>query len=247
MFAQIRSELLKLATVQTSLLFGLVTAAFVGLMVAVQAATAGTEFSEPLTSDVTQTALFQSATLAPMIAIVFGCLAITSELRHHTIVSTLLFDPSRVRVVVAKAGATLVAGAALATVALLVSTVVSILILTATGTTLTVDVGNLAASGAGTILGAAIGALFGLGIGGIVRNQALAVGAVLVLMLAVEPLVASLVPDVARWLPSSLITVLTEAQSDGDIALWLAAVALAVYALVTTVGATLTLRHADIT
>jgi hypothetical protein len=43
------------------------------------------------------------------------------------------------------------------------------------------------------------------------------------------------------------VAVLAEAQAGGDIALWLAASALVGYALVTTVGATLTLRHADIT
>jgi ABC-2 type transport system permease protein len=247
MFAQIRSELLKFTTVRTSLIFALATAAFVALMVAIQGFSADTEFMGPLTDADTQRALFLSGSVAPLIAIVFGCLGITSEIRHHTIVSTLLFDANRVRVVLAKAVATLVAGATLAAVAMAVSLIGSVLVLVGTGTAIVVGSGEIATTVGGTLLSAALAAVFGLGIGGIVRNQALAVGAVLGLMLAVEPLVGSLLPDVAPWLPSSAVTVLAEAQSGAHIAVGSAAAALVAYVLVTMVGATLTLRRADIT
>ncbi len=247
MLAQIRSELLKLVTVRTSLFFALAAAGFVALVLTIQAATAGGEFMGPLSDAATQRALFLTAGAAPLIAIVFGCLGVTSELRHHTIVSTLLVDASRIRVITAKTIATLLAGAGLGAIAVAVSIVGTGLILLVTGTSLSVEIVDVVAAGAGTIGGAALGAVFGLGIGGVVRNQALAVGAVLILMLAIEPLVTSLLPDVGPWLPSALVTVLAEAQTGGPIGLAAAAITLAGYALVTTVGAALTLQHADVT
>ena len=120
-------------------------------------------------------------------------------------------------------------------------------ILLATSTTVAVSVGSIAATSAGTVGAAALGALFGLGIGGLVRNQALAVGTVLVLMLAVEPMVASLLPDLAAWLPSSLVTTTAEARTGVEVGVWLAAPALALYAVAVTTGAALRLRMADVT
>lgn len=247
MFAQIRAELLKLTTVRTSLLFALVTAGFVILVVAIQAVTAGSGFMGPLSDEATQRSLFLTAGAAPLIAIVFGCLAISSEMRHHTIVTTLLFEPARTRVVAAKAIATLAAGAALGAIAVAAAVGSTSLILLTTGTSNLVGATTLLAPAGGTLASAALGALFGMGIGGIVRHQAVAVGAVLILMLAVEPLVTSLLPDVGPWLPSALVTVIAEARTDGEMAVGVAAAVLGGYALLATVGATSTLRRADIT
>lgn len=245
--AQIRAELLKLTTVRTSLLFALVTAGFVVMVVSIQAVTAGSEFMGPLSDEATQRSLFLTAGAAPLIAIVFGCLAISSELRHHTIVSTLLFEPARTRVVAAKAVAILIAGAVLGAIAVVSAIGSTSLILLATGTEGAIDASTLVASTGGTLGSTALGALFGMGIGGIVRHQAAAVGAVLILMLAVEPLITSLLPDVGPWLPSALITVIAEARTGGEIAVGLAAALLGGYALLATVGATITLRRSDIT
>ena len=251
MTTQIRSELLKLTTVPTSTIFAAATAAFVGLLVATQAMTAGSEFSGPLTDATTQEAMFVSGGPAALIAIVFGCLSLTSELRHDTIVPTLLFDPSRPSMVVAKAVATLLAGAALGVIGILVAVGATGAILAATGTAVVADLGQVGLVAAGTVGGAAIGAVFGLGVGGIVRNQALAVGVVLIVLLVIEPLVGSFLPEVAPWLPAGLATGHATGMSEGRAvavsALWLSAAAFAGYALVTTAGATWRLRRADIT
>lgn len=247
MRSQIRSELLKLTTVRTSLYFALATVVFVGGMVSIQAITAGSEFIGPLSEEPTQRSLYLSASAAPLIAIVFGCLGVTSELRHHTIVPTLLFEAGRVRVLAAKAAAMLVAGAGLGAIAVVVGVALTTLILAATNTPVLVGVGPVAATTVGTVGASALGSLFGLGIGGLVRNQAMAVGAVLILLLALEPLVVSLVPDVGPWLPSSLVTVIAEGQPGAELTLWLAVSVLAAYAIVVTAGAALALRRADVT
>lgn len=247
MTTQFRSELLKLTTVRTSWIFAVATSALIAVVVVLQATTAGGELMGPLDDAATQLALFTTASVSPIIAIVFGTLGITTELRHHTIVPTLLVDAKRGRVVTAKAAAMVVAGAALGLIAVLVAGGFALLVLAVSGTASAVTVVEVATAGAGTVAAAALGALFGLGVGGIVRNQALAVGAVLILLLAVEPLAASLLPDVAVWLPSSLTTVVAEATSRADISLWAAGLALAAYGVVATAGAALGLRRADIT
>lgn len=247
MITQLRSELLKLVTVRTTGIFAGATALLIAAVVLLQAGTAGGELLGPLDEVATQRALFTTAGVAPIIAIVFGALVLTTELRHHTIVPTLLVTADRLRVVAAKAGATLAVGATLGTVAVLAAVGTASLVLTVTSTPIAVSVGDLAGPAAGTIAAAGLGALFGLGVGGMVRNQALAVGAVLILLLAIEPLAASFLPDLAVWLPSSLTTALAEASAPAEHSLGLVTLALAGYGLVTTAVAALGLRREDIT
>jgi ABC-2 type transport system permease protein len=247
MLAQIRSELLKLATVRTSLLFVLATAALTALVVVMQAVSAGGEFMGPLADAATQEALLGSGEPVTLIAIVFGCLALTTEFRHHTIVTTLLADPLRSHVVAAKAVGAIAAGAVLALAAVLVALLGTWTVLQVTGTTFVADAGLLGRGVAGTVAAAALGSLLGMGIGGIVRNQALAVGATLLLLLAVEPLVGSLAPSIGRWMPSGLATVLASGQAVADPSLSTAALVLALYGIGAAAIAALALRRADIT
>jgi len=247
MLSQLRGELLKLATVRTTWVFALGTSLLIVLVVTLQAATAGGELMGPLDDAATQSALFTSSTVSPIIAIVFGTLGLATELRHHTIVSTLLVDASRVRVVAAKGVAALIAGAVLGAVAVLVAAVAAALALAVTSTAPTVAAADVAVAGLGTIAAASLGALFGLGVGGVLRNQALAVGVVLLVLLAVEPLAGSLLPAVATWLPSSLTTIVAEAGAGTDTSRWAAASALAGYGVVATAAAAVTLRRIDLT
>jgi ABC-2 type transport system permease protein len=247
MLAQIRSELLKLATVRTSLLFVLATATLTALVLVMQAVSAGGEFMGPLADAATQEALLGSGEPVTLIAIVFGCLALTTEFRHHTIVTTLLSDPLRSHVVAAKAVGAIVAGAVLALAAVLVALLGTWTVLQVTGTTFVADAGLLGRGVAGTVAAAALGSLLGMGIGGIVRNQALAVGATLLLLLAVEPLVGSLAPSIGRWMPSGLATVLASGQAVADPSLSTAALVLALYGIGAAAIAALALRRADIT
>lgn len=246
MLAQIRSEFIKLATVRTSLLFLLATAALTTLVVMMQAGSAGSEFMGPLTDPGTQEALFTSGGPVTLIAIVFGCLALTTEFRHHTVATTLLSDPHRGRVVAAKAIGAVVAGALLAVTALAVATIGTWLTLEVTGTELALSTDDLTRAFAGTIAAAAAGSLLGMGIGGIVRNQALAVGATLLLLLAVEPIIASFAPTVGRWMPSSLGTMLASGRAVEDVSLVAGLLALAAYGLLAAAIAAIGLRRADI-
>ncbi|HSK24567.1 MAG TPA: hypothetical protein VK906_15385 [Egicoccus sp.] len=246
MIAQIRAEMLKLATVRTSLLFVLATAALTALIVGMQAVTAGGEFMGPLDEPATQAALFASGEPVTLIAIVFGCLALATEFRHQTIVTTLLADPHRGHVVAAKSAGALAGGVVLGAVGVLVAAAGTWVVLAVSGTELLVGAGLLGRAAAGTVAAAALGSLFGMGVGGVVRNQAMAVGATLLLLLAVEPLVGSLAPDLGRWLPSGLATVLASGQAAPGVGLAAAALVLALYGVATAAVAALLLRRADI-
>lgn len=247
MTAQLRSELLKLVTVRTTWIFAGATTLLIVALVLLQAGASGGELLGPLDDVATQQALFATAGVVPIIAIVLGTLVLTTEFRHHTIASTLLVSAGRLRVVAAKAGAGLAVGATLGAVAVLAAGGAASLVLMVARTPMAVSAADLVGPAAGTIAAAGLGALFGLGVGGVARNQALAVGTVLILLLAIEPLAASFLPEVAVWLPSSLATALAEATATAERSLGAAALALAGYGLVTTAGAALALRRADIT
>lgn len=248
MLPLIRSEFIKLATVRTNLLFLFATAAITALVVAMQAASAGGEFMGPLTEPATQQALFASgAEPVTLIAIVFGCLALSTEFRHHTIVATLLSHPNRGRVVAAKAVGAIISGALLAMVAIAVGTIGTVVILRFADAGVVLETVDLLRGFAGTIGAAALGSLLGMGIGGIVRNQALAVGATLLLLLAVEPLVASLAPSIGRWMPLSLGSAIASGRTVDDLSLTAALLVLAAYGIAAATMATIGLRRVDIT
>jgi hypothetical protein len=70
--------------------------------------------------------------------------------------------------------------------------------------------------------------------------------AVLLLLLALEPLVGSLVPDLAPWLPSGLAAVIADPSVASDPDVGVAVATFAAYGLVATAAAALVLRRADV-
>lgn len=242
----IRAELLKLTTVRTTRAFLLATAGFVLLAVTFQVATAGGEFIAPLTDPATQRSLLTAGGVATIVAVVFGALGISGEFRHRTVVPTLLVAPDRVRMVAAKTVAGTLGGAAIGAAAVLAAVVGTAAALLLTGTPLDVEAGPVVAAWGGTIGAAALGNLVGLGIGGLARNQAMAVGTVLLLLLALEPLVASMAPDVAPWLPSQLSTAIADPTAVVDRTATTAVAVYLAYGLSLTVAAAAVLRRTDI-
>lgn len=244
---QLRAESLKFLSVRTTWLFMAVTAAVVALAVIAQAVTANGVDLPPVSDPETQLMLFQSTSgLAPVIAVVFGTLGIATEVRHHTLAATLLAQPRRERVVAAMAIASLAAGAVLGLVAAATAVAGSFVVLVVGSTALVADTGRVTASVAGTTLAAGMAALLGLGIGGIVRNQAVAIGAALVVMLAVEPLLGAFVPSLAPWLPSAIASTIAGATPDADPGLVAAVALYGGYALAALAGAVVVVEHADV-
>ena len=246
MSTALHSELLKLTTVRTTRTFLAATAGFVLLAVVFQAVAAGGEFLGPLEDPATQRALLTAGSIATVVAVVFGALGISGEFRHRTVVPTLLVSPDRVRMVAAKAIAGAVGGAAIGAAAVLAAAAGTAGALVLTGTPLGVEVGPVVAAWGGTLGASALGTLLGLGIGGLARNQAMAVGAVLLLLLAFEPLVASLLPGLAPWMPASLSTAIADPTSPGELAAGTATAVYAAYGVALTAAAAVVLRRTDV-
>ena len=125
---------------------------------------------------------------------------ITGEWRHRTITSSLLAAPDRTRFLAAKTLAFTSAGLLLSLLISLPVTVLGMAILLVRDLP-TPDAGELAAQiGRNAVVAMLLGAL-GVGIGAAVRNQVVAVVAMLAVLFVVEPVLIGLAPDVGRYGP----------------------------------------------
>jgi ABC-2 type transport system permease protein len=241
----LRAELLKLRTTRTSRAFLLVTVGLVAAGVAQQASVAGKGGAPPLSDPELQAALLGAGRLAGLPAAFLGSIAMSGEYRHGTITPTLLATPRHGRVVAAAALANVLAGAAIGLAAALTALLGTTAVLAVTGTDLTVAASGAAAAVAGASAWAALAALLGFGVGAVARNQPLAVALVAVLLLALDQVLASGLPEVARWLPRHLGAAVAAGRLDGDPGALLAGAVLAAYGLALTVAGWVAVRATE--
>jgi ABC-2 type transport system permease protein len=241
----LRAELLKLRTTRTSRAFLLAAVGLVAAGVAQQAAIAGRGSVPPLSAPELQAGLLGTGRLAGLLAAFLGSTAMSGEYRHGTIAPTLLATPRRGRVVAAAALANVLTGAVLGLAATLTAALGTAAVLVATGTGLTVGAADVAAAAAGATAWAALAALLGFGVGAVARNQPLAVALVAVLLLALDQVLASGLPELARWLPRHLGAVVASGRLDGDPGALTAGVVLAAYGLALTVGGWVAVRATE--
>jgi ABC-type branched-subunit amino acid transport system ATPase component len=161
------------------------------------------------------------------------------------IVPTLLATPRRGRVVAAAALANVLTGAVIG----LASTVTAVLgttaVLALTGTDPAVAAAGVAAAVAGGTAWAALAALLGFGVGAVARNQPLAVAMVSVLLLALDQVLASGLPEVVRWLPRHLGAAVAAGRLDGEPGALAAGAVLAAYGVALTVGGWVAVRATE--
>jgi ABC-2 type transport system permease protein len=224
----VRAELLKqrttpvfqMAFAATPVLAALVTFAVLGA--------AGRQGNDPLGPDSFMQALSAPASVVTTLALLLGVVGLSGEYRHKTITTTLLTTPRRRDVVVAKLLAHGLTGAAMALVTSAVVVAVAVPWLRSAGVPLRVDADVAQALGA--LLGSTVlHAMLGIAVAALVRNQAAALSAVFVWLLAVEKVVAWLLAsfEVAGWLPAALGRAL--AGTGGSVSPWAAAAGLAAY------------------
>lgn len=161
-----------------------------------------------------------SVGVATLCMLLLGVLAVTTDFRTGGIVPTALVQPSRLRILAAKAGAT-------ATVALAVGVVLAVVgalgltvaIVTTPGATLALGPGEVLGVWARGLAVLVLLTWFGLGIGTLVRGQVAAVVTVAALALA-EPIVRGAVTllsggesAAAEWLPLGLGALASTGQS----------------------------------
>jgi ABC-2 type transport system permease protein len=198
MTALLRAELLKLRTTRTFLALSGV-AVFTSLLICVLVSL----LSEP-TQESVLTDVFTSDTSALFI-VILAIVGITGEWRHRTITSSLLAAPDRLRFLVAKTLAFAAAGVILSLLISIAVAIVGMTILSSRDLP-TPDLGDLIGQIVRNAEVAGLLGAFGLALGTLVRNQPVAIVAVLVLGFVIEPTLVALAPDVGRFAPFSALS-----------------------------------------
>jgi ABC-2 type transport system permease protein len=237
---QLRSELLKQRSTQTTLFLFLAMIGFVALAVTMHVIALG---KAHLSTNAHQLAVFDIGTRAGMIfAALAGALAITAEIRHGTIRPTFLVEPRRSPVIAAK----LVVGG-------LVGIIYGLLAegLMAAAATIAFSVrgipneltgGDYARILIGGAAAAALWAILGVGIGALVRNQVGALVGILSWMFLVESVSEGFVPGAAKLMPGG--AGLSLAGNEHNLSIAVAALLLVAYAAAaSTAGWVATLRR----
>jgi ABC-2 type transport system permease protein len=233
------AELAKLRTTRTPylLLAGAVALAVTSVL---DPGRDATTFRQPFHE---QTFVFFTSFLVRILVLVMGVRAITDELRHGTIVSTLVVTPRRGRVIAAKAVAVGAAGAVVAVAGWLAMTGAAAVVADMDGTVLRLRDGGLR-SLAGSAGAGVAWALVGLGLGAIVRSQLAATVGGLVWLMGLEDAVRGWVGDLATYLPGQAGLALAVGSSERALAA--GGVTMAVYAALALAAGTALMRR-DVT
>jgi ABC-2 type transport system permease protein len=174
------AEIFKLRSTRT--FYGLIGGSVGLILIIVILVTSLVKFSE---SDNPLTDIMMFAGFLQPFVLVLGILAITSEFRHGTITPSLLVTPDRVKLVLAKLGATVLVGLALG----LITSVLIYLIVKGIGGLRDLDTsGDAGKIILGTTVGTGIWGALGLGVGSILRNQVGAIVGSLVYLFVLENL-----------------------------------------------------------
>lgn len=141
-----------------------------------------------------------------LLAPVVGVLCITTEYRQKVLSITLLVNPRREQVLVAKGLASVVWSLLLAVAGLVLVAAMGIPLFEAEGGTLSTLLHQVGPVVPGLLGAYALLAIFGMGVGTLLRNQVAAVILILALTLVLEPLLVLLVHDLfhadLNWFPS---------------------------------------------
>ncbi len=226
MIAQLRSELLKQRSTQTTLFLFLAMFGFVALAVALHVLALG---AADLSTRSHQLEVFQVGTRAGMLfAGLVGAIAITAEIRYGTIRPTFLVSPRRGPVLAAKLAVSGLAGVVFGLLAEGLMAGAATIGFAARGISNQLTGGDYLQLLAGGAAAAALWAAAGVGVGALVRNQVGVLVGLCTWMFLVESLSSSFVPGTARFLPGGLGLAL--AGNDTKLSAAVAALLLILYA-----------------
>jgi len=232
MTAAISAELFKLRTTRGPWIVGAALAALAIAALAFFAALVGDPGQPALLPAVLADLVRSPGKLAGAAALLLGLLLTTAEHRHRTVLTTRLAQPAVRTLVVSKWAAAALAGAALAlTVEMLMFAGGVALLASRDVAVQPMDHGIPTAVGAVVVV-AALHAVAGAGIGELLRNPALAVGAVLGWSFIAEGVVPALLqdPQSGRWLPGGAVESALSAGLPHDAAVLVPAAGLALLA-----------------
>jgi ABC-2 type transport system permease protein len=179
----VTAEIFKLRTTRT--FYGVVGGAL-GLVLLIVVVASATATWQP--DDTPMRDLLGISGFAQVFALVLGILAVTSEFRFGTITPSLLVVPDRVKLTLAKLGASLAVGVALGLAATGLAAAVGAAILNARGIDTGLSGSQVTKMIVGGIVATALYAALGVGVGAIVRNQVGAIVGTLVYLFVLENL-----------------------------------------------------------
>jgi ABC-2 type transport system permease protein len=196
---QLRAELLKQRSTQTTLLLFV---AMVGLVAFAVATHVLALDADQLASRSNQLQIFQVGSRAGMLfAGLAGAIAITAEIRYGTIRPTFLVTPRRSPVMAAKLAIGALVGIVFGLLAELLMTGSAVVGFSARGIDNQLTAGDYLQLLSGGAAAAAFWAVAGVGIGALVRDQVGAVVGLCAWMFLVETVSEGFVPGVAQLLP----------------------------------------------
>jgi ABC-2 type transport system permease protein len=193
----IRAELLKIRTTRT--VHWLLTGMLLLVAVAIVSESSNPEVERSLSLH-EQRFLLHASMIPWLFTLLLGVRAFTDEFRHGSIIPTLLTDPDRRRVLLAKAAAVAVWSVAFTAAAFALGLGIGLPRLASVHAEVVVVAGQLAALFAKAALTAVLLATLGVGLGLAVRNPVVAVGAPLLWIFVGENLIAGRWPDLAKYL-----------------------------------------------
>ena len=199
MIAQIRAELLKIRSTRTTiaLLLGMLA-----LILLFTLLTGLLTHPPGLMGKENQRELLSLGSLAAVFSALAGTLLVTSEYRYGTIRPTILFNPARSHVLIAKVTAGALAGIAFGVLGEALGWLVGWLVLDGRGINFALSGSDVLLLALGGLVGVALWGAIGTALGTIIRNQ---VGAVITLLawgFVIDNLLFGLVPAVGRYTPT---------------------------------------------
>jgi ABC-2 type transport system permease protein len=248
MTALLRAELLKLRSTRTSLVLLAWMLALIVVVVALHVLSFGV-------ADLSRTGnqlriLGLGTSIGALFAALLGALSITGEFRTGTIRPTFLITPRRTRVIGAKVGASMLAGAAVGLIAEALTAVGEAAGLAARGIHIELTGGDYAQLLAGGAVAGAFLAAIGVGVGAAMRSQVAAVVGLCVWLLFLEPLLLGDVPAAAKYGPEASAGAMAGAiqtqLADSLVAPAVGAVLLATYAALAALTASVLISRRDI-
>lgn len=186
--------------------------------------------------------------IGTLFAALLGAMSITGEIRHGTIRPTLLVTPGRGGVLIAKAWASMLAGAGFGLAAGALAIATSTLALRARGITIQLSAGDYVLPLLGGGGAAALWAGIGVGVGAIVGNQVATLVGLSAWLLFVENLLLGDIGkvNVGRFLPGAAASAIAGQKPDTPLlAPALALLLLALYAAATIVSGWVTTNRHD--
>jgi len=229
MTAQLRSELRKLRTTRTAATLLLAAVALTALGTSIEAWSSSLA---ELATEEQQRMVLGAGAVGGFFATLAGLLVVTSEFRYGTIRPTLLFQPRRRVVLIAKLGASALVGVLFAAVCVALSLGAGLAMLAVRDVGVAVSTGELIALVFGTTIAGALTAMLGVAIGTLIRNQVGAIVAVVAYAFLLDATLFAALPSVGRFLPgkagdalagSSVEHLLTPAVGGAVLVAWTAA------------------------